>query len=144
MGTSRWFSHAGLPGRLLLLCVVSSPEQRLPNAAIAVVPAAKLRDYVLNPAHPQGGPKARVFAAVLSITREDWRYLRDQLLAGVQVASATPRGSTHWGDLYEVTIQVQGRNGRTAQVRSGWIIRRDDDRPHLTTAYIDLSTARPG
>jgi len=33
------------------------------------VSEAKLRDYVLNPAHPQGGPKARVFAAVLGITR---------------------------------------------------------------------------
>lgn len=103
------------------------------------MPAAKLRDYVLNPAHPQGGPKARVFAAVLGITRADWQYLRAQLLTQVRVTSATPRGSTKWGDLYEVLLNVRGRNGRTAQVRSGWIVRIDDERPHLTTAYVDLS-----
>lgn len=123
---------------MLLLCAVTSAEQRLPHAELAVIPAAKLRDYVLNPAHPQGGPKARVFAAVLGLTRADWRYLRDQLLAGVQVAPATPRGSTQWGDLYEVRVDVQGRNGRTARVRTGWILRFDDERPHLTTAYVDL------
>ncbi len=29
-----------------------------------------------QPAHPQGGPKPRVFTAVLGITRTDWHYLR--------------------------------------------------------------------
>jgi len=32
-----------------------------------------------QPAHPQGGPKARVFTAVLGITRTDWQYLRPHL-----------------------------------------------------------------
>ena len=123
---------------MLLLCVVTSPQQRLPHAELAVVPAAKLRDYVLNPAHPQGGPKARVFAAVLGLTRADWQYLRDQLLAGVRVAPATPRGSTPWGQLYEVLVEVRGPGGRTARVRSGWIVRSGETRPHLTTAYVDL------
>jgi hypothetical protein len=72
---------------VLSLCAVTFPQPRLPHAELAVVSAAKLRDYVLNPAHPQGGPKARVFAAVLGLTRADWQYLRRQLLAGVAVSS---------------------------------------------------------
>lgn len=119
--------------------LVNSSEQRLPNVELAVVPAAKLRDYVLNPAHPQGGPKARVFAAVLGLTRADWGYLREQLLAGVKVAPAAPRGSTQWGELHEALVEVRGGGGRVVWVRTGWILRFDDERPHLTTAYVDLS-----
>lgn len=103
-----------------------------------MIPAAKLRDYVLNAAHPQGGPKARVFAAVLGFTQADWRYLRDQLLVAVQTAPATLRGSTQWGELYEVLVEIRGYAGRTARVRTGWICRLEDERPHLTTAYVDL------
>lgn len=116
--------------------VMSSPQ--LPHADLAVIPAAKLRDYVLNPAHPQGGPKARVFAAALGLTRADWRSLRDQLLTAVRTAPASPRGSTQWGELYEVLVDIRGHYGRTARVRTGWICRSDDGRPHLTTAYVDL------
>lgn len=92
----------------------------------------------LNPAHPQGGSKARVFAAALGLTRADWRGLRDQLLAAVQTAPATSRGSTRWGELYEGLVDIRGHHGRTARVRTGWICRLDDPRPHLTTAYVDL------
>jgi hypothetical protein len=79
-----------------------------------------------------------VFAAVLGLTRADWQYLRRQLLAGVRSAPAAPRGSTPWGQLYEVPVEVRGPDGRVARVRTGWIIPSGDVRPHLTTAYVDL------
>ncbi|WP_200235400.1 DUF6883 domain-containing protein [Thiohalocapsa halophila] len=41
---------------------------KLPNANQAVVDLEKLRGYCLNPAHPRGRHKARVFAAALGIT----------------------------------------------------------------------------
>jgi hypothetical protein len=53
---------------------------------------AKLRDYMLNPAHPQGGPKARVLAAALGITRTDWQYLRRHLRP-VDVCAQQPVGT---------------------------------------------------
>ncbi len=43
---------------------------KLPNSDRAVVDIAKLRDYCLNPAHPRGRHKARVFAAALGLTAE--------------------------------------------------------------------------
>jgi hypothetical protein len=49
--------------------------RKLPNAEGAEVPPAKLRDYVLNPRHPDGAHKARVFASALGITQADWCYL---------------------------------------------------------------------
>jgi hypothetical protein len=123
---------------VLLLSVVTTPPAPLPHADLAQVSAAKLRDYVLNPNHLQGGPKARVFAAVLGITRTDWQYLRRQLLTGVRAAPAHLRGTTSWGDLYAVALDVTGPAGRVHRVRTGWIIRTGEDRPHLVTAYVDL------
>ncbi len=52
-------------------------------AHLAVIPAEKLVRYALDPAHPRGCHKARVFSAALDIGREDWRYLREQLYGGV-------------------------------------------------------------
>lgn len=123
---------------MLLLSVVTSPPAPLPHGDLAQVSAAKLRDYVLNPTHPQGGPKARVFAAVLGITATDWQYLRHQLLTGVRTAPAQLRDTTSWGDLYDVALDVTGPTGRVHRVRTGWIIRTGEHRPQLVTAYVDL------
>jgi len=117
---------------------VTKPWPTLPNADPAQVSEAKLRDYVLHPAHPQGGPKARVFAAVLGITRTDWQYLRRALLTGVRTAPAQLRATTQWGALYDVAIDVTGPAGRMHRVRTGWIIRAGEDQPQLLTAYVDL------
>ena len=52
---------------------------RLPNAARAAIDIEKLRDYALNPEHPRGRHKARVFAAALGLTAVDSEELRDAL-----------------------------------------------------------------
>jgi hypothetical protein len=43
--------------------MTSSPATRLPNAARAIVEQHRLRQYLLNPAHPVGGSKAAFFIA---------------------------------------------------------------------------------
>ena len=53
---------------------------KLPNSDRAVVEIAKLRDYCLNPEHPHGKHKARVFAAALGLTADQAETLRDELL----------------------------------------------------------------
>ena len=62
---------------------------KLPNPERAVVDIAKLRDYCLNPRHPRGRHKARVFAAVLGIARDEVDILRQALLAAAFTADAT-------------------------------------------------------
>jgi len=47
----------------------------LPNADFAEVPIVKLRDYALNPDHPVGKHKAKVFESVLGLTAEDSAFL---------------------------------------------------------------------
>jgi len=50
----------------------------LPNADQAIIPAEKLRDYLLNPDHPNNGGKARLYAA-LCYTAANWEDLAEDL-----------------------------------------------------------------
>jgi Domain of unknown function (DUF6883) len=108
----------------------------IPNASRAEIPAAKLRDYCLNPDHPDGAHKARVFMSALGIGRDDWRYLSDQLLAGVAVAPLTADTHDQHGIRFEVQIEVQGLNGRTLPVTTAWFLPKGGDAPRLVSAYV--------
>ncbi len=62
---------------------------KLPNAANAYVDLAKLHDYCLNPEHPRGQHKARVFAQALGLTAVHAEELRQNLLDAVRSSDAT-------------------------------------------------------
>ena len=98
---------------------------KLPSGERATVDMVKLRDYCLNPAHPRGRHKARVFASTLGLTAADADVLRDALLRAAREESATID--------FELT-----RGDRKATIRSAWIIRRDDSSPRLTSCFVLL------
>jgi hypothetical protein len=70
---------------------------KLPNAENAVVDIEKLRDYCLNPNHPEGKHKARVFQGRLAIGREDAELLRERILGIILTAEATEQPKTAYG-----------------------------------------------
>lgn len=118
--------------------MTSSDELFLPSAEQARIPVEKLRDYALNPEHSTGGHKARVFASALGIGRADWTYLRDQILDRVVRAPVTAiRPKPPYGVEYEVRIEIDGRNGETHRVITGWLA-TDTDAPRLVTLYVEL------
>lgn len=51
---------------------------KLPNGDRAEIPMQKLIGYCLNPEHPSGKHKARVFESALGITAEDVDVLRSR------------------------------------------------------------------
>ena len=53
---------------------------KLPNAENAFVDVAKLRDYSLNPNHPEGKHKARAFLEKLGLERKDAELLCQSIL----------------------------------------------------------------
>ena len=59
--------------------LLRSGEMKLPGGELAVVEIAKLRDYCLNPSHPPGRHKARVFTAALNLGQADAEFLRPLL-----------------------------------------------------------------
>ena len=109
---------------------------KLPNGNRAVVDLEKLTDYCLNPAHLRGRHKARVFRAVLGISRQDAFWLRGQFLASARDKSnATPGEGDEYGQRYVLDFEVE-RFERRATVRTCWIVRTGEDFPRLTTCHV--------
>lgn len=107
----------------------------LPNADRAVVDPAKLRDYCLNPDHPRGRHKARVFAAALGLRARDADLLRETLLSAALTGEANPAERDDYGQRYVLDFEMSGATGR-ALIRSAWIVRQGEDFPRLASCYV--------
>lgn len=108
---------------------------RMPGADRAVVDIAKLRDYCLNPKHPRGRHKARVFSDKLGLTAEDAGVLQSALLAAAREEVVIPGESDRFGRRFVVELLMEGPRGR-ATVRSAWIVLAGEDFPRLTSCYV--------
>jgi hypothetical protein len=103
---------------------------KLPNAERAVVDIEKLRDYSLNPNHPEGKHKARVFLNKLGLKTDDAERLRKLILEAILTTEAKAQQATHYGERFVVDIPVQWEEGYVvtfATIRSAWIIRNNED-----------------
>ena len=108
---------------------------RMPNADRAVVELDKLTEYCLNPAHPRGRHKARVFLSALGLTPVDAEMLRDALLDAAESDDAAPGEVDEYGERFVVDFEMDGPTGHVA-VRSAWIVRVDEDFPRFVSCYV--------
>jgi hypothetical protein len=106
---------------------------RLPSGDRAIVEMRKLLEYCLNPQHPRGRNKARVFASV-GIREADADELRAALLAAARGESETGARNVY-GQRYVVDFEME-RQGRAVRIRSIWIVRAGDDLPRLTSCFV--------
>jgi len=106
---------------------------RLPNADDAVVPHAKVRDYLLYAAHPKNGGKAAFFerfgfgrAAFLTLA-DALRFhpIRNPMVETVPI---------QWGMKYIVQCTLLTPDGRNPCIQSIWIIEAEGP-PRLVSAY---------
>jgi hypothetical protein len=107
----------------------------VPGSERARIDIQKLHDYCLNPAHPRGRHKARVFMASLGLTQADAGVLREYLAFAVRTHEAQLGESDEFGDRYVVDFECVHEE-RGAVVRSGWIILHSEDFPRLTTCFV--------
>ncbi|MEM6559776.1 MAG: DUF6883 domain-containing protein [Myxococcota bacterium] len=108
---------------------------RLRGAERAEIDVKKLTDYALNPAHPVGGNKARVFESALGYTKSNYQGLLDQIRKGVRSNTPVAGKVDRFGSRFTVDIEVTGPSG-SATVRTGWILRPGSDAPALTTLFV--------
>jgi hypothetical protein len=108
---------------------------KLPNAKRAVIDLAKLRDYSLNPAHPEGKHKARVLAAMLGYTAKDAEKLHEIILAAVLQNEATEGTRDEHGTRYRVDFETQGKRG-AVMIRTAWIVDTGETVPRLVSCYV--------
>lgn len=108
---------------------------RLPNSHKAIVEIEKLRDYSLNPNHPVGRHKARVFRAALGLTLTEAEWLRERAFEAARSGDAKTQSPSVFGDKY-VIDSVLEFGGLSAVVRFCWIIEFGTDFPRLTSCYV--------
>lgn len=108
---------------------------RLPNAERAIIDIAKLRDYCLNPEHPRGKHKARVFQRTLGLTQEDAAWLQAQLYQAALHGDVRLGQRDRYGQRYQLDTRLETRAG-SATLRSSWIVLAGEDRPRLSTCYV--------
>lgn len=108
---------------------------KLPGGERAIVDIARVRDYCLNPTHPRGRHKARVFASALGMMAMDAEFLREALLRAAREEDAIPGEADEYGERYAVDFNLI-RGDRQAVIRSAWIIRRREQVPRLTSCFV--------
>jgi hypothetical protein len=105
----------------------------LPNIDKATIDLGKLTGYVLNPGHPEGRHKARVFLSARGVAALDAAWLADAILAGLRQSEAILQGTTRWGALYRVDMEIV-RGQRCAAIRTAWLSTQEEAR--LVTCFV--------
>jgi|SRR5579863_3542146 len=108
---------------------------RIPNGERAILDVRKLEDYCLNPQHPRGRHKARVFRDSISVARSDSYWLRGVLLAALPNAEAIELTSDSFGRRWRVDAMVS-RHGKSVVVRTIWIIRTGETTPRFVPCWV--------
>ncbi|MCP4109656.1 MAG: hypothetical protein GY749_29735 [Desulfobacteraceae bacterium] len=109
--------------------------QKLPNPDKTVIDTDKLTGYCLSTEHQDGKHKAKVFKSVLNIEGKDVEVLRTALLKAVRNNMAIQTKHNAYGQKYIIDFEMS-YSGKTAKVRSAWIVRNNEDFPRLITCYV--------
>lgn len=107
---------------------------KLPNRERAVIPEAKLREYLLSFTHAHGRHKA-VFFGRCGFTQERWQELASALRAHVEIHDVGKLEETPFGTRYAVEGDLSTPVGRVVRVRTVWYVERGEDFPRFVTAY---------
>lgn len=107
---------------------------KMPNAALATVPEAKLVRYLLNPAHPAGGNKAAFFLRH-GFTAVEWHKLSQALRRHAVENEVSDTAATRHGTRFAVDGPLDAPDGSILNVRSAWYIDPGSNVPRFVTAH---------
>ncbi|VAX09557.1 hypothetical protein MNBD_GAMMA26-345 [hydrothermal vent metagenome] len=108
-------------------------RMKLPHAEKALIPSAKIRDYLLSFSHPVGRFKAAFFQS-LGYSASDWNLLSEDLRSFLQKQVHRTEKS-EYGCKYEINGPLTGPFNKTAYIVTVWIILDGEERPRFVTAY---------
>lgn len=107
---------------------------KLPNGSRAVIPMEKLSGYCLNPEHPSGKHKARVFASALGITAENAEDLQELVERAAVKGEVVQQTSTKFGQLWKVDWSIPSYD--QIILRTLWETTSFSPDPRLISAFI--------
>lgn len=109
---------------------------KLPGGEDVVIDARKVSDYILNSSHPRGRHKARVFLAALELVKTDAKIFISALRDAAATGEAVPGIADVHGQRYVIDF-LMSHKGRSACIRSSWILGGPDPRPRFVTAFVE-------
>lgn len=95
----------------------------------------KLKDYCLNPDHPLGKHKARLFYSKLGLKRKNAEVLKNMISERIREAEIKFEFEDKYGKRYSAEIRLY-INNKAAYVKTIWIIKKGEEIPSLVTCYI--------
>ena len=107
---------------------------KLPNAELCLVEHRKVVEYLLNREHPENGGKADFFTS-LGFSKENWKILADAFRLLAYNGSVTKTMESIHGKKYIVDGKIRTPLGKSAVVRTIWIVDGGESIPRLVTAY---------
>jgi hypothetical protein len=107
---------------------------KLPNYERAVVPQAKITDYLLSFAHRDGRSKAEFFTR-FGFSSSAWKALASALTHHAADNEVAKIEDSRFGNRYIIEGIISAPDGRAPTIRSVWFIETGEDIPRFVTAY---------
>lgn len=101
------------------------------------IPKEKLTEYSLNP--DKAPDKAKVFKDALGYTLDNYEELLNNIDEHFDADKLEERGDSGYGMRYQQIMQLNGPNGKSANVLTAWIEDGEDIR--LTSVYVTKKEA---
>lgn len=121
-------------GKERILNTGEAPMNVLPRCEQAVIPIEKFTEYALNPEKEPN--KATAFKLALGYDLENAEKLIQNIYDNLSNFPAKLKGDTGFGMRYQVTMELRGENGKTANVITGWIDDQETAQMRLTSVYV--------
>ncbi len=107
---------------------------KLPNYEKAVVPKAKITDYLLSLTHRDGCSKARFFMR-FGFSAEQWEIFAEALKRHAADNEIAKTEASYFGTRYVIEGILFSSDGRNPSVRSVRFVENESDIPFFVTAY---------
>jgi len=107
---------------------------KLPNGNKAVIPKAKVLDYLLSPSHEYGRHKAAFFTRI-GFEAQSWERLASALMRQAAEQNVTKIEDTLFGTRYTVEGGLVAPSGESIALRTVWFVDKGESTPRLITAY---------
>jgi len=107
---------------------------KLPNPEYAVVPRAKVVDYLLSDIHRDGQHKAAFFKR-FGFAAAEWERLAQALREHAAEHDVTRIETSSYGQRYIVEGIIRSPDTRNPLIRAVWFVESSEDTPRFVTAY---------
>jgi|SaaInl8_200m_RNA_FD_contig_21_1818565_length_538_multi_4_in_0_out_0_1 hypothetical protein len=107
---------------------------KLPNYEKAIIPKAKITDYLLSLNHPDGCTKSKFFMQ-FGFSSKHWQIFAEALKYHAQLNELTRTEISYFGIRYVIEGILLSPDRRNPEIRSVWFIKTGADIPSFVTAY---------